>query len=132
MTWEQVAPQLFEIVVYPLLGALALFLCVLITNVIKKMKDKTDSDIGDKYLDMLDKTITSCVIATTQTYVDALKREGKFDAEAQKKALEQTYQNVMKILTQEAKVYLQTAVGDLNAYILTKIESEVKLTKSIK
>ena len=38
----------------------------------------------DKYLSMLTETITSCVIATNQTYVEALKKEGKFDLEAQK------------------------------------------------
>ena len=38
----------------------------------------------NKYLKMLSETITKCVIATNQTYVETLKKQGKFDEEAQK------------------------------------------------
>ena len=33
---------------------------------------------------MLSETITKCVVATNQTYVETLKKQGKFDKEAQK------------------------------------------------
>jgi hypothetical protein len=35
----------------------------------------------------------------------------------------------MKILTEDAKEYLQNALGDLESYIYNKIESEVALNK---
>jgi len=35
----------------------------------------------------------------------------------------------MKILSEDAKEYLQEAMGDLEAYVYNKIESEVNLTK---
>ncbi len=78
---------------------------------------------------MLDQTIIDCVIATTQTYVESLKKQGAFDADAQKLAFTKTYTNVMKILSEDAKEYLQEAMGDLEAYVYNKIESQVKLTK---
>ena len=71
------------------------------------------------------------VIATNQTYVESLKKQGKFDAEAQKVAFNQTYEAVMCILSEEAKEYLNEAVGDLNLYITQKIEAEVQLNKPI-
>ena len=37
---------------------------------------------------MLSQTITDCVLATNQTYVDTLKAQGSFDAEAQKIAFD--------------------------------------------
>ena len=80
---------------------------------------------------MLDKTICDAVIATNQTYVEALKKEGKFDADAQKKAFEQTYNTVMKLLTADAKEYLETAVADLTVYINTRIEAEVNVSKKL-
>ena len=40
-----------------------------------------------------------------------------------------TYDAVVKILTDEATKYLNSAVGDLNLYITQKIEAEVKLNK---
>ena len=33
-------------------------------------------------MNMLKKTISDCVIATNQTYVESLKTQGKFDANA--------------------------------------------------
>lgn len=129
MDWMNVVAQIFEIVVFPLLGVGTLYLVFLIKAKITELKLKHDSDLAKKYFDMLDKTICNAVIATNQTYVDALKKEGRFDAEAQKKAFKQTYDTVMKLLTADAKQYLESAVADLTVYINTRIESEVKLNK---
>jgi hypothetical protein len=78
---------------------------------------------------MLNDTISDCVIATTQTYVEALKKQGAFDAEAQKAAFQMTYETVIKLLTDEATEYLNEAVGDLQLYITQKIEAEVQINK---
>lgn len=129
MDWMDVVAQIFEIVVFPLLGVGTLYLVFLIKTKIQELKLKQQSELAKKYFDMLDKTICDAVIATNQTYVEALKREGKFDAEAQKKAFAQTYDTVMKLLTADVKAYLQTAVADLTVYINTRIESEVNLNK---
>ena len=91
--------------------------------------DKVDSDMGDKYISLLFDTITTCVSATSQTYVDSLKAQNKFDAEAQKIAFEKSYNAVMTTLSEEAKQYLSIIYGDLTAFIKTKIEAEVKTQK---
>ena len=78
---------------------------------------------------MLSNTICECVIATNQTYVDSLKAQGKFDIEAQKKAFEMTYNSVINILTDDAKLYLTNIYGDLNTYITNMIEAEVNKNK---
>ena len=78
---------------------------------------------------MLDTTITDCIRATNQTYVNSLKEQGAFDKEAQKKAFKQTYDAVMAILTEDAKEYLNEAINDLNTYITNKIESGVVVVK---
>ena len=82
-----------------------------------------------KYIDMLNNTICTTVIATNQTYVEALKAQGKFDAEAQKAAFQMTYDAVMKTLGTEAQQYLTEAVGDLNTYIKNAIEAQVNVSK---
>ena len=129
MDWNNILTQIFELILFPLLIVGATYLIYFLSVKTEEIKDKTDNDTFDKYLDMLNNTITQCVIATTQTYVEALKKEGKFDAEAQKIAFQKTYDNVMSILTAESKYYLQTALGDLEAYINNKIEAEVALNK---
>ena len=129
MDWNNILTQIFELILFPLLIVGATYLIYFLSVKTEEIKDKTDNDTFDKYLDMLNNTITQCVIATTQTYVEALKKEGKFDAEAQKIAFQKTYDNVMSILTAEVKYYLQTALGDLEAYVNNKIEAEVALNK---
>lgn len=129
MDWMNILARIFEIVVFPLLGVGTLYLVFLIKAKIAELKLKHDSELAKKYLNMLDKTICDAVIATNQTYVDALKKEGKFDAEAQKKAFKQTYDTVMQLLTADAKTYLESAVADLTVYINTRIEAEVNVNK---
>lgn len=131
MDWMNVLAQVFEIVVFPLLGVGTVYLVFLIKAKLNELKLKHNSDLAKKYFDMLDKTICDAVIATNQTYVEALKKEGKFDADAQKKAFEQTYNTVMKLLTADAKEYLETAVADLTVYINTRIEAEVNVSKKL-
>ena len=122
--------EIMEVVVVPLLGIITAYVIKWVDTKIEDIADERDSAIEKKYLDMLSDTITDCVVATTQTYVDSLKKQGKFDAEAQKIAFNQTYSAVMGILSEEAKEYLTVAVGDLNLYITQKIEAEVNATKS--
>ena len=120
---------LFEYIIIPLIAVGGLALCCFVSIKIAEFKDKTDNDIAIKYLGMLDNTITSAVLATTQTYVEGLKKEGRFDLEAQKIAFEQTYDAVMGVLTDEAKKYITTAIGDIELYVTNKIEAEVKRSK---
>ena len=83
----------------------------------------------NKYLTMLSNTIIDCVIATNQTYVESLKKQGKFDLEAQKVAFEMTYNAVINVLSSDAKTYLSNIYGDLNKYITNMIEAEVNKNK---
>lgn len=121
--------QIFEVCILPLLGTLTIFLIKWINSKSAQLQASTDNETLQKYIGMLDSTITACVLTTTQTYVEALKRQGQFDAEAQKQAFQQTKDAVLTILSAEAKDYLAEALGDLNAYIDNKIEAEVKLSK---
>lgn len=129
LDWLDILYKVFEVAIIPILGAVTIYLVTLINakkdELLKKTKDATTK----KYIEMLDKTITDCVLATNQTYVEALKKAGSFDLEAQKKAFELTYQAVMTILTEEAEVYLNEAIKDLNAYITNKIEAQVIISK---
>ena len=129
MSWENILFQLFEIVIFPLLTIGTVYLISLIKVKIQELKQKKNNDLYNKYLGMLEDTIVQCVLATTQTYVDSLKKEGAFDADAQKVAFTKTYTNVMKILSVEAKEYLTEALGDLETYVYNRIEANVKLTK---
>lgn len=123
--------QIMEIVVIPLLGILTAYIVKIVNAKLEEISASHKNEFEKKYIDMLNDTISDCVIATTQTYVESLKKQGRFDAEAQKEAFNQTYSAVMGILSEEAKKYLNEAIGDLNLYITQKIEAEVSINKTI-
>ena len=129
MDYTELIKQIFEVCLFPLLGILTTFLIIFISKKAQEIKAKTNNELYNKYIDMLEQTIINCVIATNQTYVDALKAEGKFDAEAQKIAFQKTYDSVMAILSEDAKSYLNEAIGDLQTYIINQIEAQVNLNK---
>ena len=122
--------QIMEVVVIPLLGILTAYVVKIVNAKLEEVSANRKNELEKKYIDMLNDTISDCVIATTQTYVESLKKQGSFDAEAQKKAFNQTYSAVIGILSEEAKKYLNEAIGDLNLYITQKSEAEVKINKT--
>ena len=129
MEWLPLLYQVLEVCVIPLLGILTAYFVKWVNAKSAEIQNKVENDTADKYIAMLDDTICACVIATTQTYVDALKKENAFTKEAQQEAFNLTYNAVMAVLTDEAKKYLTNIYGDLTAYITNKIEAEVSLNK---
>ena len=129
MEWMVILQQVFELCIIPLLGIITFYIVQFIKTKTEELNANNSNEILSKYIEMLSNTICECVIATNQTYVDSLKAQGKFDAEAQKKAFEMTFNSVISILTDEAKVYLTSIYGDLTAYITNMIEAEVNKNK---
>ena len=130
--------SIFEVCIIPLLGVLTAFAVAFLKakkeEILAKIatnKSQEEKDLAAKYLDMVEKTVANCVIATTQTYVDSLKQEGKFDADAQKIAFNKTLDAVLAILSDDAKNYLTQIFGDLNIYLTNLIESQVKINKDM-
>lgn len=121
---------IFEVCIIPLLGILTKWVCSYFTKKMNEAQAKTDNEIFEKYITMLSDTINRCVMATNQTYVDTLKKEGKFDLEAQKTAFNMTKEAVLSILSEEALTYLKNILGDLDTYIDSLIEANVKLIKT--
>jgi hypothetical protein len=129
MDWLELVYTIGKVCLIPLVGILSAYLIKWLNAKEIEVLDKVDNDTADKYIAMLFDTITICVSATSQTYVESLKKQNKFDLEAQKVAFQMSYDAVMAALTEEAKIYLATIYGDLNAFIATKIEAEVKAQK---
>lgn len=130
MNWNEILQNLFVVVIIPLLGLITKYVVQFFAVKNEEIKNTTDNETFKKYFDLLNKTVTNCVIATNQTYVDALKDKNAFTAEAQKEALQKTYTAIMDILSADAITYLTNATGDLQSYILNLIEAQVKENKS--
>lgn len=129
MEATEILRTVFEIVGIPLLGAITAVLVKWLNSKAEEIKAKTNNAYAQKYLSMLNDTITSAVIAINQTYVNTLKEVGKFDEEAQKAAFEKVSTMVMNSLTEDAVIYLREIIGDLETYISNKIEEKVVIVK---
>lgn len=129
MDYLELLNQIFDLCVVPLLGVLTTFLISFIKKKTAELTETSNNTKMNKYVTLLSQTIADCVAATNQTYVDSLKGENAFDKEAQEVAFEKTYKAVMQVINEDAAEYLTTIYGDLESYIRTKIESEVKIQK---
>ena len=121
--------QIFEVCIIPLLGVLTTYFIKWLNAHMAEVKAKTDDVKYKKYMTLLEQTITDCVIATNQTYVESLKAQGNFTIEAQKEAFKKSTDAVMAILTEDAQEYLASIVGDLEIYITKKVEASVNKNK---
>ncbi len=130
MEWAVIIQEVFTVVLIPLLGLATKYLITFVNLKAEELKQKAELEKYNKYIDMLNTTITNVVTATNQTYVNSLKEQGKFDAEAQKEAFRRSYETIIGILGEEAQRYLNAAIGDLNAYITNSIERQVSLNKT--
>ena len=129
MEWLDLLYDILKLCVIPMIGVLTAYAIKWLNAKEIETLNKVESTMGDKYIAMFFETVRDCVSATTQTYVDSLKKQGKFDAEAQKIAFQMSFDAVMNTLTEDAKEYLTSIYGDLTVYLTNKIEAEVKAQK---
>ena len=132
MDYIEITNTIFQMVLIPLLIALTTYAVKWINAKANNLKASTENEYAQKYIDMLNDTITSTVIAINQTYVDALKDKNAFDKEAQEEAFKRVFDMVQATLTEEANKYLNEVIDDLNLYITIKIEEAVKENKKPK
>ena len=126
---QELLKMLVELVLLPAIP-------VIVTYVVKTLKAHIEAKIADvnnkdvaKYLTQICDIISQVVTSTTQTYVDTLKAQGKFDANAQKLAFEKTRTAILSMLSEESRDLLEKLYGDVDTWLETKIEQEVKLQK---
>lgn len=100
---------------------------------IKKIKETAQAETDDikkkGYIEEIATAISDAVAATSQTYVDALKQNGKFTAEAQAEAARRALNACIASLAPDTAKFIETVYGDLKEYLSNKIEAEVKKQK---
>ena len=100
----------------------------IVANAIRNIADAVASTSAQREIANV---VADAVEAKFQTYVDALKEAGSFDAEAQQKALKEAVEACIATLIAGAKKYIEKASGgDIESYLITKIEAEVHRQKS--
>lgn len=101
----------------------------LINEVIDQAQTSVEQDRLNYYIDIAQSAISTAVEATSQTYVDALKKAGCFDKEAQETAKENALAIAKKMLTEEVRNAITEMYGDLDTYLDSMLETLVHQNK---
>lgn len=115
------------------LGIIVTGLCTWLVGVAtafinSKIKDKKIARITSQ-LTML---ILNAVQEVFQTYVDTLKKENKFDKEAQTLAKNKAFNIINSQITPDIKEFISENYGDVKEYLLNRIESTIYSLKNSK
>jgi len=127
---KEILTTIIQVVVIPAIPVLVTYL----VKFLKAQADQTTTKINNElirtYLQEATDAVLQAVTYTAQTYVDTLKKEGKFDKEAQKTAFNTAKNVALQLLTEEAKQMITDLYGDLTLWLDTKIEQTVKEQKT--
>ena len=121
MDWNTILSDIIISVV----GLVSTGLFALIAWLIRRyVKDKGMADA----LVELTALAKKAVLLVSQTYVDAIKKGGKWDEETKAKAKELALETLMSDLTPELLEYVKGKTEDVKAWLGDLIESQVKET----
>ena len=77
----------------------------------------------------LENIVNKAVITTNQTFVNELKKQGKFDKEAMEEAYRRTYESIVASLSQSFFEYIDKETVDIDALLKNMIETSVNWNK---
>ena len=127
---KEVLGVLISLVILPSIPILAKYAVSALKEWANSKSIEFDNEVMAGYISYITDIISQAVISTTQTYVDTLKTQGKFDEEAQKIAFEKTKTTVMALLAEDAKDFIARVYGDVDLWLDTKIEQMVNENKT--
>lgn len=114
-----------EIFIKIIVGLAVALLSWLGERIIVLINSKIKNDKIARYLSNATLVVTDAVKATQQEIVDTLKKEGKFDLEAQSVALETTKSKIRQNLTEQTKAFIEENYGNFEMWMETAIHSEL-------
>ena len=127
---KEILTTLIQVVVIPAIPVLVTYLVKYLKAKAEQTTTKINNELIRTYLQEATDAVLQAVTYTAQTYVDTLKKQGKFDKEAQKIAFNTAKDIALKLLTTEAKQTIEDLYGDLMLWLETKIEQTVKEQKT--
>ena len=117
------------LVLAPLIIAISSFFFALIRQQTSKIEGKIKDEKAKRMLEIAENVVSQAVATVSQTYVDGLKKDGIFDTDAQKEAFEMSKDKIYKLLTTDTLQAVQNNYGDVDEWIVTKIEETINKSK---
>lgn len=129
-TLNELLMTIIQAVIIPAIPIVVAYLVKLLKAKTEQTATKIINELVRHYLQEAIDSVLQAVTYVSQTYVDSLKKQGKFDAEAQKIAFNTAKDIALQLLTEDAKNLITDLYGDLTVWLDTKIEQTVKEQKT--
>ena len=129
-TLNELLMTIIQAVIIPAIPIVVTYLVKLLKAKTEQTTTKISNELVRQYLQEAIDAVLQAVTYTAQTYVDSLKKQGKFDADAQKVAFTKAKEIALQLLTEDAKQMIADLYGDVTVWLDTKIEQTVKEQKT--
>ena len=121
--------QILQAVIIAVIPIVSAYSIKWIKQAAEEAKASADSEKIQGYITEIANAISDAVAATSQTFVDELKKNGTFTMEAQKEAAQKALNACLASISPAATAFIQETYGDLTEYLSNKIEAEVRKQK---
>ena len=119
-------PQELVTILWGALGTLVTaFIGWLSTTAIIWLNNKIKDQKLARWSSAIAKIIFDAVQTVQQTFVDEMKKSGKFDAEAAKRAKDKAMAIIKGQLTEELRKYITDNFGDMEEWLMNQIEAVI-------
>ena len=129
MNWNELFMNILFVCITCIVPILIKYIVTYLSTMIKIKAENIKDEQLRNYVLYAEEAIANAVIDVCQTYVDSLKKAGKFDKESQAIAKQLAIEKAIAMITGEAKQAIETLYGDFNVWMDTHIETAVRMNK---
>ena len=116
-------------ILIPLLVTIITICICMMTSKVAKDAARTAPSKYSEIIYGLENIVNKAVITTNQTFVNELKKQGKFDKEAMQEAYRRTYESIVASLSQSFFEYIDEETVDIDVLLKNMIETSVNWNK---
>ena len=120
--------NLGNILIPLLITIITICICTMTSKVAKSAAESAPSKYSE-IIYALENIVNKAVITTNQTFVNELKKQGKFDKEAMEEAYNKTFNSIVASLSQSFFEYIDKETIDIDTLLKNMIETSVDWNK---
>ena len=120
--------NLGNILIPLLITIITICVCTMTSKIAKNAAESAPSKYSG-IIYALENIVNKAVITTNQTFVNELKKQGKFDKEAMEEAYRRTYESIIASLSQSFFEYVDKETIDIDMLLKNMIETSVDWNK---
>lgn len=129
MTFKEFIQQLMYLVITGILPFVTVYFANYVKAIIQKNSEKAENEQIQSLINYAGEAISVAVMTVSQTYVDTMKTQGKFDKEAQAIAKQMAIDKAKELISKEMKSAIETVYSNFDAYLDNYIETIVRESK---